>query len=312
MLKICWKSFLRSWKHNATVQVTTISVLCGTFFVITAFALIHENLNGLLSRWGQEVQMTVFLDDDIKLEELDSLKTGLESDSSVKEVTYVSKQDAARQFLNQMGTMAPEFLGDEKFGNPLPASLEVRLASGLSKGSGFDRLVGLADGLLKKAGVEDVSYGQGWIENYASVVNQFGRSSWFVIFVLLAGSFLIVGNSIRNSVNQKREEIEVLELVGATPFRVQAPFIFEGSVFGLLSASIAIVLAFVVFQGQSLVADSSLQFLGLSTELQFLSVTKMLLILSFGLLSGALGSWLCVRSISTGWSAASRQESLGL
>ncbi|MEO0334808.1 MAG: ABC transporter permease [Pseudomonadota bacterium] len=310
MFKICWSSFLRSWRHNPTVQMTTLTVLSGTFFVMSAFALIHENLDSVLTRWGQEVQMTVFLDDDIDLANLEGLQSKIQGHDSVDKVTYVSKEDAARQFLNQMGTMAPEFLGDEKFGNPLPASLEVSLKAGLSKGSGIDRIVDLAGSLGSEKGVEDISYGQGWIENYASVVNQFGRSSWFVIFVLMAGSLLIVGNSIRNSVSQRREEIEVLELVGATATRIQAPFIFEGVLFGLIASVVATTLAYLVFQGQALVSDSSLQFLGLSTELQFLSISKVALILVFGATSGAVGSWLCVRSISTGWSAAHRQEQL--
>jgi cell division transport system permease protein len=310
IFKVCLNSLLRSWKHSATVQLTTLTVLSGTFFVISTFALIHENLDSVLTRWGQEVQMTVFLEDDIDLVNLEELKLKIQKHRAVDTVAYISKEDAAKEFLTQMGTMAPEFLADEKFGNPLPASLEVNLASGMSKGSAFDDLVKLASGLASEKGVEDISYGQGWIENYSSVVSQFGKSTWFVIVVLLAGSFLIVGNSIRNSIGQKREEIEVLELVGATPFRIQAPFVFEGSLFGLVAASFAIGLSYMVFQGQALISDSSLQFLGLSTELQFLSFSKSVTILVFGFLSGALGSWMCVRRISTGWSASDRQEHL--
>lgn len=309
MFKVCWVSFLRSWKHNTTVQITTLSVLTGTFFVIGAFALLHENLDGVLTRWGHEIQMTVFLDDGIEPVALKQLETKIKQDEQVEKVEYVSKERAAKAFLAQMGTMAPQFLGDEKFGNPLPASLEVSMVSGLSKGSAFDDLVKLASALASEEGVEEISYGQGWVENYASVVQQFGRSSWFVILVLLAGSFLIVGNSIRNSVSQKRDEIEVLELVGATPFRIQAPFVFEGSLFGLMASVLAVGLVYVFFQGQVLISDTSLQFLGLSTKLQFLAPTSVFMILVFGFLSGALGSWLCVRQISTGWTAAHRQES---
>jgi len=309
MLEVCLKSLARSWKHNSAMQVATLLVLSGVFFVITTFAMIHQNLNGLLTRWGQEVQMTVFLNDDISLERLAEIKEQLSKDSSVESVDYISKDDAANQFLSQMGSLAPDFLEDEKFGNPLPASLEVSLDASLSKGSAIGRIVELAENMKKQAGIEDVTYGQGWIENYSSIVGQFGRSSWFIIFVLLSGSLLIVGNSIRNSVNQRREEIEVLELVGATPNRIQIPFLFEGTIFGFMAALIALVAVYVVFSGQSLIMDKNLQFLGFTTEVEFLSVGKVFLILAFGTFCGTVGSWLCVKRISNGWAAARRQES---
>ena len=308
MIDLCLKSLARSWKHNSGVQVATLLVLTGVFFVVTTFAMIHQNLNGLLTRWGQEVQMTVFLDDDISLDRLEQLRNQISENKHIESITYVSKDDAAKQFLSQMGSLAPDFLGDEKFGNPLPASLEVSLDSSLSKGSAVGKLVELATNLDSEAGVEDVAYGQGWIENYSSIVNQFGRSSWFIIIVLMAGSLLIVGNSIRNSVHQRREEIEVLELVGATPLRIQIPFIFEGVVFGFSAALLAVLATYLVFSGQSLIMDKNLQFLGLTTEVHFLSIGKVFMILAFGLACGAVGSWACVRRISSGWAAARRQE----
>ena len=113
---------------------------------------------------------------------------------------------------------------------------------------------------------------------------------------------------LSNSVHQRREEIEVLELVGATPLRIQIPFIFEGVVFGFSAALLAVLATYLVFSGQSLIMDKNLQFLGLTTEVHFLSIGKVFMILAFGLACGAVGSWACVRRISSGWAAARRQE----
>jgi cell division transport system permease protein len=300
--------FYRSWKTHSVVQTTTLLVLTSTFFIVTLFLSVYENLDQLLTQWGADVQMTAFLDDNIDLKDLNAISEKVGASDFVEKISYVSKEQAVETFLSQMGSFAPDLIKDKNFSNPLPASFEIQLSENMGKASSYDRLVELAQFVKTLPGVDDVSYGQGWIENYSSLVTQFGKTSGTVIIILLAGCLLIVGNSVRNSIYARRDEIEVLELVGATASRIQSPFIIEGAMMGLISSVLALVLGSVFFAWQSQSIFSELSFLGLQGKTQFLSIVQVLLFPVFGATVGALGAYLCVRRLSTGWSAAERIE----
>ena len=109
----------------------------------------------------------------------------------------------------------------------LPASIEAVIAPGMEAGKQIEALKQAAALVKNLAGVTDVSYGQSWVENYSALVallQQLGINCYFDIWFFL----LIVGNSIRHAISQRIEEIEILELVGATRLMIQLPYIFEG------------------------------------------------------------------------------------
>lgn len=308
MLHEFMDGYLRSWKNHSVVQVTTLIVLTGTFFIVTVFVSTFQNLDQVLTRWGENVEMTAFLNDDIDLETLNSISKKIAEKEFVNSVKYISKDQAVEAFLSQMGSFAPDLIDDKNFSNPLPASYEIELSENLGKASSFEKLVALAEFVKTLPGVDEVSYGQGWVENYSSLVSQFARSSWAIISILIAGSLLIVGNSIRSSIFARRDEIEVLELIGATQSRIRVPFLMEGAFLGLSSALLAIFLCWVFVSWQSDMITSELAFLGMNGDVQALSANMIFLIPFFGTLIGAGGAYLCVRKISTGWAAAERLE----
>lgn len=308
MFKEGWSHFIRGWKSHSVVQTTTLLVLTATYFVIASFFSIYQNLDQILTHWGEEVQMTAFLNDQIELSQLNTITEKVKENQFVKDVRYISKEQAVESFLAQMGSFAPDLIKDKDFSNPLPASFEIHLADNLSQASSYEKLLQLANFVRSLPGVEDVSYGQGWIENYSSLVAQFGKTSATIIGILLLGSLLIVGNSVRNSIYARRDEIEVMELVGATASRIQVPFIIEGALLGVIAAGLSLALGALVFAWQSESIFSELSFLGLSGHLQFLTWGAWLILPIMGSGLGALGAYLCVRKLSTGWSAAERIE----
>lgn len=305
-MRLLSQSFLRSWQHHASIQMATLVVLTGTFTIITLFFFLHSNLTRLLTRWGDEVQMAVFLEDNASSEQISRVQKFLTHSGVFSKVHFVSKQEAALKFQKQMGHQSPLLINDPDFANPLPASFEVLLQQGVSTDQGYKKMVDLAQKIGELAGVEDISYGQGWVENYASLVKVFSSSSWLLIIVLLAGSLLVVGNAVRSSVQQRRDEIEVMELVGATPFMIRAPFIFEGAMLGLAAAIFSSGICFLLYRWQQQVALEHLGFWGMAAEVRFLTWDQVLSVLLLGGWFGAFGSYLCVRGIATGWSAANK------
>src|SRR5690554_263145 len=98
MLPRLWKNFLRSWKSHTSMQIATLAVLAGTYTVISMSLLIHQNLESILTQWGQTVQMSVYLDDEIQPEDRSKIEAFLRKQDLFSKVNYVSKDQAAAKF----------------------------------------------------------------------------------------------------------------------------------------------------------------------------------------------------------------------
>lgn len=301
-----WISFFRSWRHHFGIQFTTLLVLAGSFSVISGFICIHINAQSFLSKWGDKVQLSVYLDDEVTEVQKGAITAKLKDLNKFKSIGVITKQMAAESFQKEMADYAPDLLGDNDFGNPLPASIEAVIAPGMEAGKQIEALKQAAALVKNLAGVTDVSYGQSWVENYSALVSSFAASSWALIVILIFGSLLIVGNSIRHAISQRIEEIEILELVGATRLMIQLPYIFEGVVMGFLSASIAVSCSFMVFSWQKSIIHSELGFLGIGKNLEYMGTSYIVLIILLGMLFGGLGSYVCVRKLNSGWAAAKK------
>lgn len=299
-----WQSFYRTWKQQTAMQFATLSVLIGAYAAVSASLLVQQNLQSLLTRWGSEVKVNVYLTDDISENEIRSVSSSLKESELFNKIELVSKDEALKRFKERLGALAPNMSEDSAFENPLPMSLESMMSKEASSANSFDLLVTLSEKINLMAGVEEVSYGQGWIENYASAINIFKASSWALIFILVTGSLFVIGNAIKSSVIQRKDEIEIMELFGATKWSIQTPFIIEGLVMGFAAAISSLIIVLCLYSWQSQVLIESLNFWNLKNAVEFLSWPRILLILIGGAASGALGSYLCIKQVSTGWTAA--------
>lgn len=294
---------LRSWKHHFGVQMTTLFVLSGVFSILMGFFVVYHNIDQLLTQWGDKVQLSVYLNDQI--EESDKLKIEkfISDSSKFSDHSFISKNEAAQNFKQQMQGYAPDIIHDEEFGNPLPSSFEVTVKAGVAVEEQVELLVSSAKELLGFKGVSDVSYGQSWVENYASIVQSFSASALGLIIVLIVGSILVIGNSMRHAVSQRQKEIEVLELIGATAWSLRRPYIFEGAIMSLLAGVLGVLISFFVIRWQSGLIQKELGFVGFGSGLQFISFASILSFLVLVATLGALSSYISVRKINTGWTA---------
>jgi len=253
-------------------------------------------LKRVLASWGDGLQMTVYLNDDVMKDGAMQVKAELEALGGVGEISYVPREIATENFKKQMASYAPNLLADADFSNPFPSSLRLTLDGGVSNSVDVERLEKMAANIQKIKGVEDVSYGQSWVQNYSSFVST------------LYGSLFVVGNSIRTSISARREEIEILELVGATSSMIRRPFVTEGFLMGGMAAIFALVFNGLLHIWQTSVMSSSVVLSRLVPLMSFLNVATIVGFLLFGAALGALGAWLTVRRINDGWSAKQALE----
>lgn len=298
------KVVARSWQQHFGMQFATLSVLTATFAIVGFMICLTLNFQRVLTVWGEQVQISAYLEDGIDSTVLQDLKQRLESRPDVSGVQYISKEKAANLFRDQMASYAPDLMSDAEFSTPFPASLQIHLREERRTDGQIGELEALAKELEKTPGVEDVSYGQSWVRNYASFVGVVKSIGVIIGVILLMGSVFIVANSIRTLISGRREEIEIFELIGATTGHIRRPYIFEGALLCLVAAFGAIAANAAVYSWQVGVMGKSLAFARMAQEFHFLSAGQIAMFLAASGLLGGVGAWLTVRSLNDGWAAA--------
>ena len=227
---------LRRSRWRALAAIGTIAV---SFLIVGIFLIITRNLGALLSEWKEQFQITVFLEDGITTEQLALLKKRIQSESAVKAMTYTSKEEALQNFRREL--KGKESLLEGLGENPLPASFQIRVHESSQTPEDLGKLSAF---LSRLEGVEDVMYGQEWVDRLAAAVRILRLLGLSVGLALSLASVLIVSNTIRLAVYARADEIEIMRLVGATKMHIRAPFLLEGMIQGGLGAGLALLLLY--------------------------------------------------------------------
>lgn len=274
------------WGVFVSVGAITIA-----FLITGIFLLLTLNLSAVVNRWAEDFQVVVFLHDTITEEQQTLLRKRLDGEMAVREVTYVSKKDALAKFRRQTG--GQENLLEGMDTNPLPASFELRIHEKYQTASSLGQL---AASLKRMEGVEDVLYGQEWVERLTGVIEVMKILGIVVGGVLGLASLFIVANTIRMAVYARAQEIEIMRLVGATRTTIQIPLILEGTVQGGVGAALALGLLYLLFQATLWQLGTSASILFSGPELaRFLTPEYRMAMIGVGVLVGGLGSLVAVR-----------------
>jgi cell division transport system permease protein len=307
-IKDIMRSFARSWVHHTGMQLATLSVLTATFTVVVFVIALSLNMKRVLTAWGDNIEVTAYLKDEMRENQTAALQRKIEELQSVSSVKYVARETATASFKSQMATYAPDLLSDSDFMNPFPASFRVTLKGGVDSEKSVQNLEQLAGALKHFDGVEDVSYGQSWVKTYSAFFTAVATSGGVIISILLLGGLFVIGNSIRASIGMRREEIEILELIGATASMIRRPYVTEGFLMGATASILALLFNMGFFVWESNAIKSNLAIGRLSSIISFVDVWQGLFILIVGSLLGALGAWLAIRRVNDGWSAAQQRN----
>lgn len=267
-------------------SIATIGV---SFLIIGIFLLVTLQVNALVARWKEQFQLSVFLDDKITPAQLEILEKRIQNEAAVKSVAFISKEEALASFRRELKGQESlvEGLGD----NPLPASFQLKIHEGYQSPDALRRLSAF---LTRLEGVEDIQYGQEWIEriaNAARILNLLGIS---IGSVLTVGAALIVSNTIRLAVYSRAAEIEIMRLVGATKAYIRAPFLIEGMLQGSLGALLAMGLLYGAYRFVAPTLTLASPFLLTSANPGFLKPSMLTALVVGGAVIGALGGSLAV------------------
>ena len=289
------KTLRLSWREHKAVQIATLVVLTATFTVVVSVVSLTINFGNILQSWGESVQVTAYIRDGVNERDVAAVGEAIKAMDEFKEIKFVTKEQAKTRFAEQMTGFASGLVNDAGLENPFPASFQISFAEKREVAN----LSELARKIQELPAVEDVSYGQDWIQNYESLVNTFKWGSWGLTVILVFGSLLVVSNSIRASIDRRRDEIEILKLVGATSSMIRRPFIFEGAFMGAAATALSLVFSYVFYFWQLHIVGQNLAFANVASQFQFLSGPAFSAILAAGVGLGALGSYGSVFRISS-------------
>jgi cell division transport system permease protein len=269
------------WRGRQAGLLSTLTIALA-LFVLGGFLAVTANLQRLGAEWSNSAELSVYLKDDITAEERRSVETALAPSELVAAHDYVSKPDALARFKLTFG----DLVAATDAGNPLPASFEVRLRPGPGVSSSVDSL---ALRLRQMAGVADVRYDRQWLTRVLSAINVVRGVGLFLGLVLTIAAALTVANVVRLALYARRDELDIMALVGAPQAYVRGPFIMEGVLqggIGALVALIALGAAFFAMRGRYLVPLASA--LNISS-IGFLPVELCIMMVVGGMAVGCLG-----------------------
>ncbi len=220
-------------------------------FVLGGFLDVTANLEQLGAEWSNAAELSVYLKDDITPAERRAVEGVVAPSDLVAAHEYISKPDALARFKQTFGDLAAAV--DGVGGNPLPASIEVRLRPGPGVNGGVDNL---ASRLRQMAGVADVRYDRQWLTRVLSAINVIRGIGLVLGSVLVVAAALTVANVVRLALYARRDELDIMNLVGAPQAYVRGPFVMEGVLqggIGALIALVALAAAFLALRGRYLI-----------------------------------------------------------
>ena len=237
--RTAWRGLAAS-PVTSTVAVGTIGV---SLVLVGAFALTLRNMEELLDRFGDDLRVAAYLEEGLSDAERQRLAEIARTVEGVESVSLVSKQEALERFRDGVGRGSALLEGLTE--NPLPASLEITLVTERRSAAGMAIVVEALTGL---PGIDDLASGQDWVEGYLRFLALIRGLAVGLGVILVLATLLIVANTIRLAVYSRRDELEILSLVGASRSFVSTPFLLEGVLQGGIGGALALVLLFGLFR----------------------------------------------------------------
>jgi cell division transport system permease protein len=277
----------RGFRDDLRLHLVAVASLVIAFLCLGAALLSVENLSRVAERWSQAGHLTVYLKDRAGDNDVAQLRLVLESLQEVTEVRHVTAAQAKREFAENVDVgVEAEGLPTEAF----PASLEIELA----QSSDPERVTAIAERVRRFGAVEEVETYRDWFEQMGTLLSTGQSAVAGLALLVLICVMAIIGNTIRLAVVNRRKEIEVLKLCGATDSFVRSPFLLEGALQATAAALVSLVLLFVLYFALHGQLEGTITALtGVSTR--FLSPALALSVVVGAGLTGALGSALSLR-----------------
>lgn len=272
-------------RQNVFVNVVTVGTITLALLIVSLFLLVFVNLENATASLSERVQVTVYFDNDLTAQEQTAFREKILALPGASRVSYVTRDEALKRFKTRL--RGQETLLEGVRAEVLPTSFEIAL-----KGSHRDTtsVENFVSALKRIPGITEVQYGEEWVRRFNSFLNFLRLLGVLVGAFLLVAATFIVSNTIKLTIYSRRDELDVLALVGATHFFIKAPFLLEGLIQGIVGSALSVILLFGLYEGFLYNAGNFLTFNPTTSGLSFLPLEYIAGLLLAGALLGFLGS----------------------
>lgn len=279
------------WNH-----VLTSGTMATSLFVFGMFILVQENIQLMLKGWGDHIQINTYLDKDVGTDQVQAIMESIRTLPEVDQAKHISREQAWNDFRTALGAQSAVLEGLPR--DVLPASFEITVKPAYREPSQVEEL---AIRLGKIDGIAAVEYPQQWLDRLNLFVLAVQWTKWALSGILFTATFFIVGSTVRLALLARKEEIEIMQFVGASEELIQAPFVVEGMLQGCIGAVIALLGLWLFYLLLHEYFVPELALLGPGIHIQFLDPANITMIVIFGWLLGGLGSLFSLRRFLRTW-----------
>ena len=287
-MKRFYQRAIKDILENRFLTAITVITIALSIMIAAAFALFFINAGDMLNIWQKGIRMMVYLKPDVSEAGRLDTKFRLQSIAGVQEARFISKSEALEKLRQQMAHHSA--LLDNLKSNPLPDAFEVIVQPTARTST---ELSFLAERIRALSTVDEVEYGQQWIQRFSNIINLFRLAGYGIGALFFLATVFIVANTIRLVLYSRRDEIEIMRLVGATDRFIRIPFYLQGMIQGGVGTLIGLL---VLFGGYfSLTAHVSQNVSSDLISLRFFSLAVCGGMIGGGIVVGWLGSWISLK-----------------
>ncbi|MBQ1074676.1 permease-like cell division protein FtsX [Micromonospora sp. C31] len=272
------------WR-NVTMTIAMIITMAVSLTMLGASGLMYRQVDDMKDLYYKNIQVSIFLDQEVSPEQRDALAAQLEGDPLVKESIYVNKDEAYKRF-QEMFQDAPDLLSAVK-ADSLPESFRLTL-------NDPEQYKSIYDQYKDTEGVDEIVDQSRLLDKIFDILTAIQNIALAAAIVMAVAALLLVANTIQVAAYSKRREVAVMKLVGASNWFIQAPFVLEAVVAGLVGSLLGLV---ALIAAKYLLFDGSLQALqGLLSPVSWGDILFMFpLMAGAGALVSAVTAWVTLR-----------------
>lgn len=283
-----YKRAIQDILDHKFLNAVTIITIAISILIVSAFALFFINASDIMNTWKKGIRIMAYLQPNIPRTDISQLKQKVQELYGVESVRFISNDEALQMLKEQMKRQASLFTNLKE--NPLPDAFEIQM---IAASQDQEKIETLATRLESLPRIDDVEYGQKWLARFTNVFNLFRLTGFALGGLFFIAAVFIVANTIRLVLYTRRDEVEIMRLVGATDSFIMAPFYIAGVIQGALGGILGLAALFVTF----IIVSSNVEQgfpPGLFT-IRFLPITAFGAILIGSMLVGWLGCYLSLK-----------------
>ena len=290
--RYCLSSVISNIQSNILINITALTTITFTFVIFTTFLLLVINLSEFKKNWIERVHVLVYLNDSLNNDSINIINNSLKAHPEISHVKFVSKNEALKSLKDSLE--GQDGILENLNTNPLPNSFEINIKPEFLNIESIENLI---NKINKMKGITDIEYGQKWLERFNGFFYFLKITGMTIGAFLFISSLFIISNTIKLMVYSRRDEIEIMKLVGSTGRFIKIPFYIEGILHGIAGSTVSLLIVYLIYKilALNIVSGFNLYF-GTNTFL-FLNTYQFSSVILCGLFLGLTGTFISLKSL---------------